>query len=279
LDIPCSIFDIQNISKRQTIMNPQIHPKELRQLIRNRSWAAPTSGAAQGYVQANLVMLPRDEAFNFLLFCVRNPKPCPILDVLEPGQVEPAIAPGADLRTDLPRYRIFENGELKAEVEDVTDAFTGDMVSFLLGCSFSFENAMLAAGLPIRNLAEGKNVSMYITDVACKPAGPFSAPLVVTMRPMTPKQAVRAVQVTTRFHLTHGAPVHMGAPEKIGIKNLNQPDFGDAVTIQPEEIPVFWACGVTSQLAATSASLPRVITHAPGYMFVSDLKDEDLTIL
>jgi uncharacterized protein YcsI (UPF0317 family) len=279
LDIPCSIFDIQNISKRQTIMNPQIHPKELRQLIRNRSWAAPTSGAAQGYVQANLVMLPRDEAFNFLLFCVRNPKPCPILDVLEPGQVEPAIAPGADLRTDLPRYRIFENGELKAEVEDVTDAFTGDMVSFLLGCSFSFENAMLAAGLPIRNLAEGKNVSMYITDVACKPAGPFSAPLVVTMRPMTPKQAVRAVQVTTRFHLTHGAPVHMGAPEKIGIKDLNQPDFGDAVTIQPEEIPVFWACGVTSQLAATSASLPRVIPHAPGYMFVSDLKDEDLTIL
>ena len=260
-------------------MNPQIHPKELRQLIRNRDWTAPTSGAAQGYVQANLVMLPRDEAFNFLLFCVRNPKPCPILDVLEPGQVEPAIAPGADLRTDLPRYRIFENGELKAEVEDVTDAFTGDMVSFLLGCSFSFENAILAAGLPIRNLAEGKNVSMYITDVACKPAGPFSAPLVVTMRPMTPKQAVRAVQVTTRFHLTHGAPVHMGAPEKIGIKDLNQPDFGDAVTIQPEEIPVFWACGVTSQLAATSASLPRVITHAPGHMFVSDLKDEDLTIL
>ena len=254
-------------------------PSELRQLIRNRDWTAPTSGAAQGYVQANLVMLPRDEAFNFLLFCVRNPKPCPILDVLEPGRVEPSIAPGADLRSDLPRYRIFENGELKDEVEDVTDVFTDDMVSFLLGCSFSFENAMLAAGLPIRNLAEGKNVSMYITDLACKPAGPFSAPLVVTMRPMTPKQAVRAVQVTTRFHLTHGAPVHMGAPEKIGIKDLNHPDFGDAVTIQPEEIPVFWACGVTSQLAATSVSLPRVITHAPGHMFISDLKDEDLTIL
>ena len=254
-------------------------PSELRQLIRNRDWTAPTSGAAQGYVQANLVMLPRNEAFNFLLFCVRNPKPCPILDVLEPGQVEPAIAPGADLRSDLPCYRIFENGKFKDEIEDVTDVFTDDMVSFLLGCSFSFENAMLAAGLPIRNLAEGKNVSMYITDVACKPAGPFSAPLVVTMRPMTPKQAVRAVQITTRFHLTHGAPVHIGAPEKIGIKDLNHPDFGDAVTIQPEEIPVFWACGVTSQLAATSVPLPRVITHAPGHMFISDLKDEDLTIL
>jgi uncharacterized protein YcsI (UPF0317 family) len=260
-------------------MNSEISSRELRKLIRKGEWTVPTSGAAQGYVQANLVMLPQNEAFNFLLFCVRNPRPCPILDVLEPGQVEPAIAPGADLRTDLPRYRIFENGELKNEVEEVSDVFIDEMVSFLLGCSFSFENALLAAGLPVRNLAEGKNVSMYITDVACKPAGPFSAPLVVTMRPMTPKQAVRAVQVTTRFHLTHGAPIHMGSPEEIGIKDLNHPDFGDAVTIQSGEIPVFWACGVTSQLAATSVPLFRVITHAPGHMFVSDLKDEDLTIL
>jgi uncharacterized protein YcsI (UPF0317 family) len=153
------------------------------------------------------------------------------------------------------------------------------MVSFLLGCSFSFENAMLAAGLPIRNLEYGKNVSMYTTNKRCSPAGPFSAPLVVTIRPMTPAQAVRAVQVTTRFHLTHGAPVHLGDPEKIGIRNLGKPDFGDPVTIQPGEIPVFWACGVTSQLAATSAPLSRVITHAPGHMFVSDLRDENLTIL
>jgi uncharacterized protein YcsI (UPF0317 family) len=259
-------------------MDPQISPKELRHLIRTRQWTSSTSGAAKGYVQANLVMLPQDEAFNFLLFCVRNPKPCPILDVIEPGQVEPAIAPGADLRTDLPRYRIFEKGQFLAEMEDITDVFDETMVSFLLGCSFSFENAMLAAGLPIRNLAEGKNVSMYITGIACKSAGPFSAPLVVTMRPMTPEQAIRAVQVTTRFHLTHGAPVHIGAPEEIGIKDLNHPDFGDPVSIQSGEIPVFWACGVTSQLAATSISLPRVITHAPGHMFVSDLRDEDLTI-
>lgn len=260
-------------------MNPEISPRELRKLIRKGEWTAPTSGVAKGYVQANLVMVPQDQAFNFLLFCVRNPKPCPILDVLELGQVEPAIAPGADLRTDLPRYRVFENGKFKDEVEDVSDVFTDDMVSFLMGCSFSFENAMLAAGLPIRNLAEGKNVSMYITDIASKPAGSFSAPLVVTMRPMTPKQAVRAVQITTRFNLAHGAPVHIGAPEEIGIKDLNLPDFGDAVTIDSGEIPVFWACGVTSQLAATSIALPRVITHAPGHMFISDLKDEDLTIL
>ncbi len=260
-------------------MDPNLSPKELRQLIRSRQWTTPTSGAAPGYVQANLVMLPEEAAFHFLLFCVRNPKPCPILDVLEPGAVEPAIARGADIRTDVPRYRVFEKGELKTEVEDVSDYFDDGMVSFLLGCSFSFENAMLAAGLPIRNMEEGKNVSMYKTNIQCRSAGPFSAPLVVTMRPMTPAQAVRAVQVTTRFHLTHGAPVHLGAPEEIGIKDIHRPDFGDPVTIKPGEVLVFWACGVTSQLAATSVPLYRVITHAPGHMFVSDLKDEDLTLM
>jgi uncharacterized protein YcsI (UPF0317 family) len=224
-------------------------------------------------------MLPQDHAFHFLLFCVRNPKPCPILDVLEPGQVEPKIAPGADLRMDLPRYRIFEQGKLKEEVEDVRDVFHDDMVSFLLGCSFSFEAALVAAGVPVRNLEEDKNVSMYITNRYCIPAGPFSGPLVVTMRPMKPEEAVRAVQVTTRFHLTHGAPVHMGSPEEIGIKDLDRPDFGDPVTIRSGEMPVFWACGVTSTLAAMSVSIPLVVTHAPGHMFVSDLRDEHLTLL
>lgn len=248
-------------------------------MIRERKWTEPTSGAAPGYLQANLVMLPREAAFDFMLFCVRNSKPCPILDVLEPGVWEPKIAPGADLRTDLPRYSIFEKGEFKEETDTVADVVDRDMVSFLLGCSFSFENAMLAAGLPIRNLEEGKNVSMYTTGRRCEPAGPFSAPLVVSMRPMTPEQAVRAVQVTTRFHLTHGAPVHMGDPGALGVKDLETPEFGDAVTMLPGEIPVFWACGVTSQLAATATPLPRVVTHSPGHMFVSDLKDEDLTIL
>jgi uncharacterized protein YcsI (UPF0317 family) len=247
--------------------------------MRKGEWDKPTTGLSPGYVQANLVMLPRDEAFDFLLFCVRNPKPCPILDVLEPGQVEPAIARGADLRTDLPKYRVHERGVLKSEVTDVTPLFHEEMVSFLLGCSFSFEAAMLAAGLPVRNMEEGKNVSMYITNRSCAPAGPFSCPMVVSMRPMTPEQAIRAVQVTTRFHLTHGAPVHVGSPEALGIKDLNRPEFGDPVTIHPGEIPVFWACGVTSTLAALSAKLPLVITHSPGHMFVSDLKDEHLTVL
>ncbi len=260
-------------------MAKDLTPAQLREEIRAGKWKTPTTGVAPGYVQANLVMLPQDAAFYFLLFCVRNPKPCPILDVLEPGQVEPKIAKYADLRTDLPKYRIFEQGKLKDEVEDVRNVFHDEMVSFLLGCSFSFEAALVAAGVPVRNLEEDKNVSMYITSRDCQSAGPFSAPLVVTMRPMKPAEAVRAIQVTTRFHLTHGAPVHMGSPEEIGIKDLDRPDFGDPVTIRSGEIPVFWACGVTSQLAATSASLPLVVTHAPGHMFVSDLRDEHLTLL
>jgi len=252
---------------------------ELRQLIRTNKWTVPTTGTAAGHVQANLVMIPKEAAFHFLLFCTRNPKPCPILDVLEPGQVEPAIAPGADLRKDLPQYRIYRNGVLDAEVTDVVEFFSEKMVSFLLGCSFSFETAMLANGLPIRNIEEQKNVSMYITNRTCRGAGPFSAPLVVSMRPLEPSQAVRAVQITTRFHMAHGAPVYLGDSLALGIKDLAKPDFGDAVTIRPGEMPVFWACGVTAILAAVSAKLPLAITHSPGHMFVSDLKDEDLTVL
>jgi uncharacterized protein YcsI (UPF0317 family) len=257
----------------------QLTATELRRLIRAGEWTGPTSGAASGYVQANLVMMPRQHAFEFLLFCVRNPKPCPILDVLEPGVFEPRIAPGADLRRDLPRYRIYADGRLQDEITDVRDQADWEMVSFLLGCSFSFENAMLAAGLPVRNIEQGCNVSMYVTNQACVPAGPFSAPLVVSMRPLTPSQAVRAVQITTRFHLTHGAPVHIGDPAAIGVRDIGKPEFGDPVTIGSDEVPVFWACGVTSTLAATSTPLPKVITHAPGHMFVSDRRDEDMTIL
>ncbi|MBW2354471.1 MAG: putative hydro-lyase [Deltaproteobacteria bacterium] len=260
------------------IVEKDLTAGRLRELIRAGEWKRPTTGVAGGYVQANLVMVPGEAAFDFLLFCVRNPKPCPVLDVLEPGRWEPEIAPGADLRTDLPLYRVYREGRLEQEVEDVMGLFSDDTVSFLLGCSFSFEGALLAAGVPVRNLEEGKNVSMYITDRRCAPAGLFSAPLVVTMRPMTPEEAIRATQVTTRFHLTHGSPVHLGAPEALGIVDLGRPDFGDPVTLKQGEIPVFWACGVTSQMAVLSAGLPVVITHAPGHMFVSDMRDEDLTL-
>lgn len=255
-------------------------PRVVRQQIRGGKWRRPTAGLAQGYVQANLVILPRDLAYDFLLFSQRNPKPCPVIEVTEAGSPEPILsAPGADLRRDLPRYRIYREGRLTEEVTDLMEIWTPHLVAFLLGCSFSFENAMLAAGLPVRNIEEGRNVSMYVTSRDCAPAGPFRSKLVVTMRPMTPAQAVRAVQVTTRFHLTHGAPIHIGDPRELGIRDMAAPEFGDPVTIRAGEVPVFWACGVTSQLAATSVPLPRVITHSPGHMFVSDLRDEDLTIL
>ncbi|MBW2065821.1 MAG: putative hydro-lyase [Deltaproteobacteria bacterium] len=276
--IPSSLSSVR-AGKAYQVTKKELKPPQLRQEIRAGKWVGPTSGAARGWVQANLVMVPRDVALDFLIFCVRNPRPCPILDVLEAGTVEPRIAPGADIRRDLPGYRVFEEGELRHEVEDVTEIFHDEMVSFLLGCSFSFENALLAAGLPVRNLEEGKNVSMYITNRDCVPAGPFSAPLVVSMRPMKPHEAIRATQITTRFHLTHGAPVHLGSPENLGIKDLARPDFGDPVSMRENEIPVFWACGVTAILAATASPIPLVITHAPGHMFVTDLKDETLTLL
>jgi len=256
-----------------------LSPQKLRALIREGQRQTPTTGLAPGYVQGNLVMLPKSEAFSFLLFCVRNPKPCPVLDVLEAGVWEPKIALGADLRTDLPKYKIYRNGEFKEEALEVRNVVQDDLVSFLFGCSFSFESALQSAGVPVRNLEEDCNVSMYITNRPCIPAGPFSSPLVVSMRPMKREQAIRAIQVTTRFHLTHGAPVHMGSPEELGISDLHKPDFGDPVTILPDEIPVFWACGVTTTLAAISADLPLVITHSPGHMFVSDLRDETLTLL
>jgi uncharacterized protein YcsI (UPF0317 family) len=259
-------------------MEKDLTPAELRLKIRKREWTGPTTGFAPGRVQANLVMLPEDYAYHFLLFCFRNPKPCPILDVMEAGQVEPRNSPGADIRTDLPRYRIFEQGLMKAEMEDISDLFRDDLVSFLLGCSFSFENALIAAGIPVRNLEEDKNVSMYMTNRDCVPAGPFTGRLVVSMRPMKPEDAIRAAQITTRFHLTHGAPLHLGSPNEIGINDLEHPDFGDPVTRYPEEIPVFWACGVTGITAAASAKPPLLITHAPGHMFISDLKDEALTL-
>jgi len=246
-------------------------PRDLRQRIRDGAFDGPTSGLAAGYLQANLVVLPQSAASDFLLFCQRNPKPCPILEVLDAGSVEPlGMAPGADLRTDLPRYRVFEHGELVEEPTDVRQWWRPDLVSFLLGCSFSFEEAMTAAGLPVRHVEEGRTVPMFRTSIACERAGIFSGPLVVSMRPLTPEQSIRAAEITGRYPLAHGAPVHIGDPAAIGIADLNRPDYGDAVTVRPGEVPVFWACGVTPQAAIAIAKPPLAITHAPGRMFVTD---------
>jgi uncharacterized protein YcsI (UPF0317 family) len=232
---------------------------------------------ALGYVQANLVVVPRDLAFDFLFFCQRNPKPCPLLDVTEPGSPEPRfIAPDADVRTDLPRYRVFRNGELVEEPSDLTRWWREDLVAFLVGCSFTFENALLEAGVPLRHIEQGRNVPMYRTNIACRPAGQFRGPMVVSMRPMTPGQAVTATRVCTRFPRAHGVPVHFGDPAAIGISSLDRPDFGDPVEVRPGETPVFWACGVTPQAVAMEAKPPLLMTHKPGHMFVTDLHDTDL---
>jgi len=249
----------------------------IRQQARNGTLDHPTAGLALGYVQANLVVVPRDQAFDFLLFCQRNPKPCPLLDVTDPGSAEPRrIAPGADLRTDLPRYRIFRAGELLDEPTTLTAWWRDDLVGFLIGCSFTFEQALLQADLPLRHLELGRNVPMYRTNILCRPAGAFHGPMVVSMRPMTPAQTVRAVQVCSRFPRAHGAPVHFGDPAAIGVRDLDRPDYGEPVEVRPGEVPVFWACGVTPQAVALNVQPSFMITHKPGYMFLTDLRDTEL---
>jgi len=234
----------------------------------------------RGFVQANLVILPKDVAFDFLLFCQRNPKPCPVLDVTEPGSPHPLhAAPEADLRTDIPKYRVYRKGVLVDEPTNLLSYWSGDLVAFLLGCSFTFETALAANDIPIRHIEEDVTVPMFITSVECTPAGAFSGPLVVSMRPIPFEKVVRAVQVTSRFPSVHGAPVHIGDPERIGIKDLSRPDFGDAVTVRPGEVPVFWACGVTPQAVAMRSKPELMITHAPGHMFVTTLKDEPMGVL
>ena len=258
----------------------KMQPKEVRKLIREGTITSFTSGMCNGYAQANLAVLPKELAFDFLLFTQRNPKPCPVLDVTEVGNPEPKVAaPGADLRFDIPKYRIYRYGELTDEVTDLSKYWRDDLVAFLLGCSFSFEGPMLDAGLEVRHITDNHNVPMYITNIQCKPAGVFSGPMVVSMRPMTPKNAIRATQVTSRMPSVHGAPIHFGDPAAIGIKDIMKPDFGDPSTIKPGEVPVFWACGVTPQAVAMSVKPEFMITHAPGHMFITDLLNADLSVL
>ncbi len=260
-------------------MGVQVLPqtgREARELIRSGRWRGVTSGVAPGYVQANLAVLPRDLAFDFLLFCQRNPKPCPVLEVIDAGGTEPVLtAPGADIRTDLPAYRVYRHGELTSETDSLLDVWRDDMVSFLLGCSFSFETAMVDAGIPLRHQDLGLNVAMYVTNIPTVPAGVFSGPTVVSMRPVKRDRIARAVQVTSRFPATHGAPIHIGHPQGIGIEDLDRTDFGDPVDVLPDEEPVFWACGVTPQAVAISCKPPLMFTHGPGRMFITDRTDEE----
>lgn len=246
-------------------------PQEVRSQVRNGEYTGPTSGLARGYVQTNLVVLPEDYAFDFLKFCVRNPKPCPVLEVTDVGSPTPAVmAPDADLRADVPKYRVYEKGELVDEPTDIRDYWEEDLVSFLIGCSFTFENALLDAGLRIAHQDQGRNVPMYVTGRECVPSGPFSGPMVVSMRPYKPDEIPLAVSASGRYPTMHGAPVHVGTPEALGVENLDEPEFGESISIEEDELPVFWACGVTPQAVAMQARPPLIITHSPGHMFVTD---------
>lgn len=254
--------------------------QQVRQNIRQGIFTQPTAGAAPGFVQANLVVLPKSLAADFMLFCQRNPKPCPLLSISDPGSTFfPGYGDDLDIRTDIPRYRVWRNGELIDEVSNVTTYWRDDLISFAIGCSFSFEEALVAEGLDVRHISCGSNVPMYRSNISTQSAGPFHGPLVVSMRPFKPADAIRAIQLTSKFPSVHGAPVHIGDASQIGISDLSKPDFGEPVEVRAGELPVFWACGVTPQAVLMASKPEFCITHAPGYMLVTDKLNAHLAII
>ena len=251
-----------------------------RLAIRAGTHRGPTSGLAPGFVQGNLAILPQALAADFLRFCQLNQKPCPLIGSSAPGDWRvPALGEDLDIRTDLPRYRVWKRGELVEEPKDLLNVWRDDLVSFVIGCSFSFEEALMADGIEMRHITLNRNVPMYRTSIATTAAGPFHGPMVVSMRPMSPANAIRAIQITTRFPAVHGAPVHIGKPEMIGIKDIAKPDYGDAVPVGADEIPVFWACGVTPQSVVATVKPDFCITHYPGSMLVTDRKNTEFAIM
>ncbi|MFD3441781.1 putative hydro-lyase [Streptomyces sp. NPDC058685] len=252
-------------------------PAEARTRFRS-GLSGPTAGMVPGHAQANLIAVPADWADDVREFCRHNPKPCPVLDETDAGSWSTRLAPGADLRTDLPRYRVWEHGELVDEPTEVLEWWREDLVAFLIGCSFTFEWALSAAGVPLRHVEQGRNVPMYVTDRLCHPAGRLHGPMVVSMRPVPSRHLAAAVSASAAMPAVHGAPVHSGDPAELGIEDLNRPDFGDAVVPEPGDIPVFWACGVTPQAAVMASRPPFAITHAPGRMFITDVRDEQYRV-
>lgn len=252
-------------------------PFELRHQVRSGQFRLPTAGYCGDYAQANLVVLPEAHANDFLRFCQRNPKACPLLEVGEPGQwCLAALGSDIDLRTDLPGYYVYRDGHMAEERNCIKEVWRDDLVAFAIGCSFSFEQMLMQAGIALRHIEQKRNVAMYRTNIANRIAGPFGDCMVVSMRPMKARDAIRAIQITSRYPAVHGAPIHIGNPAEIGIADLAHPDFGDPVEILPDELPLFWACGVTPQEAIRAARLPLVITHKPGYMLVTDILNSTL---
>jgi len=247
-------------------------PAEMRALARQGDWHGSTGGHCPAYQQANLVILPMDSAAEFAAFCTRNPKPCPLIEITPPGDPEPVrSAPGADLRTDLPGYRVYRQGEFVEKRGQIVDLWRNDLVAFLLGCSLTFETALMEAGVPVRNIEYNTLVPMFISNLECRPAGRFHGPIVVTMRPIPKAQVQLASDLSARYPHAHGSPVHIGRPEEIGIADLTRPDYGEPVAIYQDEVTMFWACGVTPQAVALAARPDFMIAHEPGIMFLTDL--------
>lgn len=261
-------------------MKDPASPQALRRAIRAGEHPGNTSGLAPGFVQCNIVILPAAWANDFLRFCQLNPRPCPLIAISNsPGDHTLPPLGDVDIRTDVPSYRVFRDGECTGETSDITTLWQDDLVTFALGCSFSFEEALLADALEVRNVTEGVNVPMYRTSIDCKSAGPFAGKMVVSMRPFLAADAIRAIQICTRFPAVHGAPVHLGDPALIGIADLARPDYGDPVSVRDDELPLFWACGVTPQVALAAARPPLAITHSPGCMLVTDLRNSQLAVM
>ena len=250
-------------------------PAQLRRAFRTGEFTGTTANMANGFTQGNVAILPSRYALDFARFCQRNPRPCPLVGISDTGNPNiQTLGTDLDIRTDLPSYNVYREGQFEQSIPDIMDLWTEDSVAFVLGCSFSFEEALLKAGIPLRHVELDRTAPMYRTAIKTSPAGPFSGGMVVSMRPMSPAQAIRASAITARFPHTHGMPVHVGDPSSIGISDLTQPDWGDPSEIREGEVPVFWACGVTPQNAIQHASIPLVITHTPGSMLITDVPSE-----
>ena len=247
-------------------------------LFRTGQYTGRTSSFSQGYVQGSLYILPEEYALDFATYCHRNPKACPLLAIgLVGDPYLPVLGQDLDVRTDVPRYRVMQDGEVIDEPTDIRNLWRDDFVSFVVGCSFSFEHALTMSGVSLRECARGDNVVMYQTNIDTFPAGPFGGKLIVTMRPLVPAQAIQAIQVTSHFQNSHGAPVHIGVPEHIGISDLESPLFNaKPPQMRPDELPVFWACGVTALFAVKHARPSMCIMHKPGSMVIADLQNTGL---